>query len=1253
MYIFEIDSKKIGRLTDEQLTSLLNRLLILEAEAHAIPVNNIEVGLNIRTGDGGVDASIRWSSSLCSQTRFLPSSSVVFQCKAERMGPTKCADEVVSASGTLKPLVAAALDEGATYVLFTTDAANSKQKRERIAAMRKKLAELGNPHSASAQLHVWSCEDIARWTNAYLPAIVYVQAAAGFSIVPGLKTWTEWAATESPRWPFQAAPSLTHVIRDIRGTLGTPKSAMRLNGLPGLGKTRLVLEALSPFDGNAELAPRVVYYDAEYSQTELTKHVVEWVRTGLSGILVVDNCPSEVHRTLQREVCVPNSKLSLLTIFSNPSEDLRDTTKLVLKPCPDQELAGVVKEYTPGLQDHDANRIAHLSGGFIFFAYLLCDAYIKRQGLDDVLVTPDELLRFLWGPDAIPDDDALRTIQACSIFESVDFNHGETGEAEAVISISGVESAQFYRYVQGFGRRGIIERTGRYIRVRPHPLALRLCRNWWEGVSPSLALKVFDSVPESMVDALCERLRMLDTMAEAREVTAKLCGATAPFGQAEVLFSARGARIFRALAEVNPESASESLHSIILATSLSDLREDRTPRREWMWALTKLVFHRQTYRAAAEVLTRLALAENENFSNNATGTLVQTFQVALPGTEATLSERADLLERLFDTEGLPTVQLAVAAADRALQAEFFTRTGGGEDQGSGPPLVDYEPASFDEIHCYWRRVLVMMAESVAKSRCPKELAAPVLAGRIRTFVRAGADDLAKMVIETARNWGMQPWEAGIDAVKDALRYDIGDADDARVEMAKAWIEDLLPQSGDIAGQLAVYVSRPGWTDVAETAGADAPSPQLKVKELAGRCANDFARWAPYLTSLFRGEQRLGFVFGEYLARNLKERDEFVQVALKALNSDSEAPPNLSALCGFAHAVSLVEPSWTIGLVERFLSTPDIQRYSVEILANVSPDLDTLMRLVGLAADGNVDVRALERLSFGQALSHLTPKEVSRLVEALSALSEEAAWVALEIGYMSFFGRVEAMWPGLRDALRALLMSGRLALVKDHRGRDMHTWQETVLKLLGVPDDDFAIAISTQLVSAAANGVSSFDLPEKVATTLLTSHAAAAWPVFAAALLGEDAVQSWNLSGFLGRGLRGSATDGGFPLAGLDDDVLENWLHANAGAAERAARMLQLVSMNEDEMEWTRLGRLFIDEYGDNERVLSSVSSNLMSGVSWGPRTPFWQSLVRILSEFDNHRFKSVRDWVRSFKKSLTANIAAEQREADARSVGRW
>lgn len=1255
MQIFEVAASQIAGLSDEQLTSLLNRVLILEAEAHSIRVDAIEVGMNIRTGDGGIDASIRWGNGP-QATRSLPSRYVVFQCKAENMGPAKCAAELVAADGTLKPMVAAALKNGATYILFTTGKANEKQKRERIEAMRSKLKALRAPRAKTAKIAIWSAEDIAKWVNFYLPAIVYVKAIAGFPVVKGLKTWTEWNAVSSRSWKFRPSSSSAMVLEGIRRALDVPQRSIRLNGLPGLGKTRLVLEALGPYGGGPGLAARVVYYDAEYEQTELTKHVVEWVRQGLSGILIVDNCPPQVHQTLQQEVLVPTSKLSLVTIFSDPAEDLRGVTQLVLKPCSDQELVAAAKDYTPGLQDSDAAKIAHLAGGFIFFAYLLCDAYSKRLGLDDVLVRPDELLKFLGGVDRTANGDALRTIEACSIFESVEYADGQTAEAASVVEISGIDGDRFHKYIQDFAGRGIIEKTGQFIRVRPHPLALRLCRDWWIGVRPERALAVFDAVPESMVNSLCERLRMLNTLPEARDVTAKLCKETAPFGQAEVLFSARGARIFRALAEVNPDSACASLHAVIDASTIQTLREARDARREWVWALTKLIFHRATYSLAADSLVKLALAENESFSNNATGTLVQTFQVVLPGTEMSLEERARKLDELFASEEPAIVELALSAADRALRGEYFSRTGGAEDQGSGPPLVDYEPTHAEAVE-YWRRVISSIQNAVESGRCRQDKALPILSGHIRGFIRSSADTLAQKTVEIAQQWGVRPWDEGIDALRDALRYDIPEADADRVAKLTGWIEGLLPADNDVPGQLLLYVSRPSWSDVAaehgDAADSDGGALELRVRGLAERCAADFDTWRPHLASLFFGEQRLGYAFGYHLANYLGEPDNFFNLALSTLKQAHERLPNLGVLCGFVHATSVSDRRVATQLVERFLSDGDLQQYAAEVLSHISPDLATLMRLVRLVASNQVKVATLERLAYGRALQHLSASDVSELISGLGSLSDEAAWVALEIGYMSFFGRTDEMWLGLRTAIRTLLISGRLRLGKDGRTRDSHTWEQCVLKLLEDVDDEFVISIAQQLVSSAAEGVSSSDLPNEVATQLLSSHAAAAWPIFGSALLGDDGLLSWNLSGFIGRGLRGDATEGKFPLASLDERVFEKWLRDNAGAAAKAARMIRLVEPNGEALAWTRFGRLMIDEFGQDAGVLEAVTSNLMSGVSWGPRTPFWKRIVALLDELGQNHHKVVKAWAKRFKTGLIANIAAEQREEHARAVGRW
>src|SRR5207244_2233889 len=117
----------------------------------------------------------------------------------------------------------------------------------------------------------------------------------------------------------------------------------------------------------------------------------------------------------------------------------------------------------------------------------------------------------------------------------------------------------------------------------------------------------------------CERIRMLDFVPALSTTTEKLCGKCGPFGQAKVLSSELGSQLFRAIAEVNPVAAAAALDHAFGEWTLAQLRTlEGTPRRNLVWALEKLAFLEATFSRAGQFLIRLACAENENWSNNAT-----------------------------------------------------------------------------------------------------------------------------------------------------------------------------------------------------------------------------------------------------------------------------------------------------------------------------------------------------------------------------------------------------------------------------------------------------------------------------------------------------------------------------------------------------------------------------------------------------------------------------------------------------------
>ena len=140
--IFEVETKDIESLSAVRLTRLLEKLLHAEARAHRIPKGSVEVGSNIHSNDGGEDGRIQWRGGP-NKTDYLPSRFVQFQCKATKMAPKQCVKELVGQNGKIKPMVDQALSAGSTYILFTNQTLNRRQKDRRADAMRESAYPFG------------------------------------------------------------------------------------------------------------------------------------------------------------------------------------------------------------------------------------------------------------------------------------------------------------------------------------------------------------------------------------------------------------------------------------------------------------------------------------------------------------------------------------------------------------------------------------------------------------------------------------------------------------------------------------------------------------------------------------------------------------------------------------------------------------------------------------------------------------------------------------------------------------------------------------------------------------------------------------------------------------------------------------------------------------------------------------------------------------------------------------------------------
>ena len=116
------------------------------------------------------------------------------------------------------------------------------------------------------------------------------------------------------------------------------------------------------------------------------------VTGGSRAILVVDNCPSDLHQRLSELCRHPESKVSVITVEYDIKEDEPEGTEVfTLKPSSPELIEKLVSQRFPDLSQIDARTIAEFSGGNARIAIALAARIGHKEtvaGLTDERVVP-------------------------------------------------------------------------------------------------------------------------------------------------------------------------------------------------------------------------------------------------------------------------------------------------------------------------------------------------------------------------------------------------------------------------------------------------------------------------------------------------------------------------------------------------------------------------------------------------------------------------------------------------------------------------------------------------------------------------------------------------------------------------------------------------------------------------------------------------------------------------------------------------
>ncbi|HEV7938963.1 MAG TPA: hypothetical protein VGP18_13185 [Solirubrobacteraceae bacterium] len=1186
---FDIEPAQIERLGN-RFTPFVNLLLDVEVSAQGLAGHHLAINYKENLPDGGVDAAVRDAT----QTDWLPVGESAWQFKTADRSPKACADELEEARWAHERIQA-----GGSYVLVVGGSLTDQKLERRRVALRDAAVRLGllTAENSRDRIRVYDANMLARW------ALIY-PALARSALLDGL----DGATVDYDRWSAGAPHRSTWVeddrraadITSIRTQVNTPGLIeLRIQGDSGIGKTRMVMEALR----DSALSPLVVYIqDERDAGSSLFNHLLDRKRV---AVLVIDECPADRHIKLLERL-PREAEIKLITIGDVGASTTRSPVVAVMA-MPDEKMEEFLRHNHPLLRSEAQRFVIDHCRGNMRWAIALADRIAGlSEGQAAELIDQGDIRQFV--ATFIPEGEDFFFATVLALLERVGWDGELQPQLEALAAFADT-SVERLREVGGqLERQGLLSRQGRYRAVSPHPAAVVLAAEAWRAHGDRIVRELIPLLDSEMALSMFRRVADLGRFEPAVAALTLLLSHDGPFASLGKIEAGRLGPMLTQLAIVLPDEIARHLSELIDSESIEQLHRRRSVRRDLVWTLEKLAWHQRTFELAANSLLRLAMAENETYVNNATGTWVGLFGTFLPSTAASPDQRVNYLSGIARNSEPEVRLLAIKGALRALgPLHMETTTVSAEVQGGVLVEPRGTPETYGEAGAYRRTMLSLLA-SLTNDEA-EEVARAADDGLIAELHPLSKDpfvfDALVEALMQLRGGSLRRLRSEAEQLL-SLHTRIEKGDPEVVERVNALLAKL-PAPTKLE-ELAVLAHLPRW---------DLGKGELQERidtATAGLAADE----VPNVLEMLNEALPAAWEIGRTLA--LHHAGDSVVEALVA-----KFEPNPIALVGYL-----------TGLVEQ----GDESAFDDFLESQLGVGLNLKDR-VAIASRGPVTKSAREQVLVGTRTlpvaeatavifgwqPNLSDDEMAGLVDDwLARLDTQADYNALIDRIMTWLFNKERLpdWAPERVA-RAVLAR------RDYPGDQGHNYEWSQLALAEVPDHgpELAQLIFDLVDSRELILVGSYDIEVLVACA--QQHPVQVWNDLSARLIAG----SWRVE----MQLRGSVVVSAFPV-----DVIGGWV----GAQVERARIAASIAPVEGE-EPQPVARYLLQHFGDDEHVEASLAGTFMSGSWIGPESGRIATRITQLNSWRSRQNEplGVRQWAARMVENLEVQRqAALQREAE-------
>lgn len=914
-----IGTEDLGALSSRDAVAFFADLLRAEAASLGLPLSGIRAPLSINPPDGGIDIEVRMPAGASGQGLIMPGL-VCYQIKTGpnvRFGPSGWKRVLCGNSqGSLSPRVETCIDEGGTLVVVLFGVDKPYPRGDPADSLREYLKE---HHSRDrAKVAVWQQSDLLGFLGPY--AALKRRLGRTDALFLDHPSWSGLPEMQSR--PFVLGEEQDAFVEGIRSKLrakGVGSADIRITGTPGSGKTRIAREITDTDD----LRPLTMYFDRPAPDVYAALDAM--VREESQAVVVVDECEDSEWERLRGRAGGAAGRIKLVTIHNgngNANGNANGNGDTALAPLPKldlQQITKIISGHLDTASDEDVEGLARLCVPSPRYAHRLA-ARLKDSKIPVKEMVNEDSVHNMYIADSLAASSSefqrrKAVLMWFALFERVGYEGDHSGDAGFVAAKiaewEGMRRGEFNRIVDDLRRLKILQ-GHRTLYVAPTLLQLWLWRDWWRINGPSFDLDGFTRadqgggrlvhMPDDLFRWFSDMFVNARVSADAAKVASNLLGMGGPFEWSGAWKAERGARLFQALARADPDSALRLLGRTVGTWSYEQLAGFTTGRREVMWSLERLVRKDENFEAAADVIIRLAAAENEDHGGSATSIFSQLFTMApnnVAYAQAGMDRRLAYLEKTLGSDDGRRRLVGIEACRHALESVHFSRM---DHDRETMIAVDVTATKLSpRMYRVYKRVLDMLLERMhAMDREERKEAASAILSRVQELSRFRA--MAEHTEHAARLLFDKGWADRGDLVEAVETVVAIDAERMAPRAAAKWRRLADDLAGKTYGErLRRYVAMSISRDmVGRSNGSAHPNnAERQIKKLAAEAVRSPKALLDESEWLFGPDVRNAAAFGEELARQ-DRRLSLLPRLLHALAAASE--PDALLLWGYMRQV---------------------------------------------------------------------------------------------------------------------------------------------------------------------------------------------------------------------------------------------------------------------------------------------------------------------------------------------------------------